>query len=82
MWYRRTSQLNIPPTGELEQQLIPITQNPTIPQPRTYQGALPPLHDNCHCYIETMLDGVTQIWQTTENACQQCQQAQLNYNNS
>lgn len=41
---------------------------------------LPPLHDNCHCYIETMpilsetnVNDGRRIWQKAENCCPVCE---------
>lgn len=48
---------------------------------------LPPLHNNCHCYIETMpilsqlnvQDG-RRIWQKAENCCPACLQSSIAFN--
>ena len=35
------------------------------------QQILPPVHDRCHCYIETMPAG-NKIWQFSDRCCEQC----------
>lgn len=83
MWYRNSQALNIvgpvAPTPGLEQS-VPLTTEPIAP-PNTPQQPLPipPLHERCHCKIETMLDG-SQIWKTWEKACPICQQARDTFN--
>ena len=38
----------------------------------------PPAHERCHCYITNV--GGKQYWQTSNNACQMCIDAQSNFN--
>lgn len=48
---------------------------------------LPPLHDNCHCYIETMpilsetnVNDGRRIWQKAENCCPVCEISARSFN--
>lgn len=48
---------------------------------------LPPLHDNCHCYIETMpilsetnVNDGRRIWQKAENCCPVCEMSARAFN--
>lgn len=47
-----------------------LKQNQQSPQPPS-QNQLPPIHENCRCYIETMPGG-RQIWQFADNCCDVC----------
>lgn len=76
MWYRK-AQTNIP----LDQDIG--TSSPIIPPTNQsiWQGLLPPLHERCHCTLETLPNG-NQIWRTYDNACAVCQQKRDDFNNN
>ena len=40
---------------------------------------IPPIHDNCRCYIDT-LPGGRKIWQFSDNCCQQCRDLAFIFN--
>lgn len=48
---------------------------------------LPPLHNNCHCYIETLpilsqlnVNDGRRVWQKAENCCPVCEQSAYTFN--
>lgn len=48
---------------------------------------LPPLHNNCHCYIETLpiltqlnVNDGRRVWQKAENCCPICEQSAKTFN--
>jgi hypothetical protein len=43
------------------------------------QAILPPVHEGCHCYIETLPSGNT-IWQFSGNTCDTCKTLAREYN--
>ena len=43
------------------------------------QQILPPVHDRCHCYIQTMPAG-NQIWQFSDKCCDQCKALAIDFN--
>ena len=43
------------------------------------QTILPPVHEGCNCYIETLPGGNT-IWQFDERACETCKELAREYN--
>ena len=43
------------------------------------QAILPPVHEGCHCYIETLPSGNT-IWQFSGNTCDTCKALAREYN--
>ena len=50
---------------------------------------LPPLHNNCHCVVETlpflsqpgMNDG-RRVWKKSENCCEKCEMSAIEFNNA
>lgn len=51
----------------------------TIVWYRFSQQLLPPIHENCRCYIETMPAG-NKIWQFSDNCCDQCRTLAVEFN--
>jgi len=43
------------------------------------QTIMPPVHERCHCFIET-LPGGNQVWQFSSDACPQCKAAGIAFN--
>lgn len=58
------------------------TQPPLVPIPAPpilgYTGKLPPIHDHCHCKIETFGDRKT--WQFQDKCCEECRQLAAAFN--
>ena len=66
---------------DLEQNIQKIDQDPTA------FIQLPPLHDRCHCVIETLpilsMPGVRdgkRVWQKSDNCCPKCHETALRFN--
>lgn len=88
MWYQKYGQaLNV--VGPIQQPPILQPQTPVdeipqgddtvLPTPDAPQLVLPPVHDRCHCRIETMPGG-RQIWQASHKPCPQCEAARDAFN--
>jgi hypothetical protein len=75
VWYRYSQEELITGTP-----IIPVTEAPEQEaQVNQYTGLMPPIHDNCHCYIET-LPGGRKIWQFGDKCCDQCKNLALQFN--
>ena len=68
-------------TEDLEQNIDKIENDPTA------LIQLPPLHDRCHCVIETLpilsAPGVKdgkRVWQKSDNCCPKCHETALRFN--
>jgi len=58
----------------------PVQESPQQQQAQPVQK-LPPIHDNCRCYIETMPGG-RQIWQFADNCCDYCRALANEFNHT
>ena len=91
MWYRKGQALNIVGPLQPMPQPMPAPQAPVespdlnenndnpvvMPQP---EGLIyPPVHDRCHCRIQT-LPGGRSIWEASNNACADCLRARDEFN--
>ena len=93
MWYRfsqipdivldQDGDLDTPNLVPEEPEEIPQPEQPQQPQPLKPlpTQSVPPLHDNCHCKIETMPGG-RQIWQFSEKCCNLCKQQAHKFNST
>jgi hypothetical protein len=52
---------------------------PLEPEDEKVLGMQPPLHDRCHCTIES-LPGGRKIWHVNDTACEQCQMVGRRFN--
>ena len=66
---------------DLQKNIVKIDSDPTV------MMQLPPLHDNCHCRIETMpilsVPGVKdgrRVWKRSENCCPKCEASANEFN--
>lgn len=67
----------IPAAPEAVPPPAPVPQPPQAP---VWTGPVPPIHDRCHCSIET-LPGGNRVWKTNgEHACPLCMQLRDAFN--
>lgn len=66
---------------DIEANIEKMDQDPTI------NMKLPPLHDNCHCYIETLpilsqtnINDGRRVWKRSEQCCPVCEQSAVAFN--
>ena len=50
-------------------------------EPSTREMSLPPIHENCRCYIERMPGG-RKIWQFSNNCCDECRALANEFNHT
>ena len=88
MWYRYSQNQEFPEEPLIPNEVpdppelnIPEIQEPPKLEPQKPQMKfpLPPLHENCHCYIETKPGG-RQIWQFGDNCCEKCEALAIEFN--